>query len=88
MGRQTYYDWINTDPVFKAMAESAIEDGTDMLEDIARERASNDSDTLLIFLLKGRRPDKFRDNQTLRHEGPDGGPLTVSMVRIHEPDQS
>jgi hypothetical protein len=27
------------------------------------------SDTLLIFLLKAHRPEKYRDNMTLRHEG-------------------
>lgn len=35
------------------------------------------SDTLLIFLLKGARPDKFRDNATIRHTGPDGGAIKV-----------
>lgn len=36
------------------------------------------SDTLLIFLLKGRKPEKYRD----RHEisGADGGPFTVKVV--------
>ena len=31
------------------------------------------SDTLLIFLLKGARPDKFRDNATIRHTGTGAG---------------
>lgn len=35
------------------------------------------SDTLLIFLLKGARPDKFRDNATIRHTGPDGGAIQI-----------
>ena len=36
------------------------------------------SDTLLIFLLKGARPDKYKD----RHElgGPGGGPITLKVV--------
>lgn len=38
------------------------------------------SDTLLIFLLKGNRPEKYRD--TLRQEvsGPGGGPIAVAAV--------
>lgn len=42
------------------------------------------SDTLLIFLLKGARPDKYRD----RHEfsGPKGGPIPVAGVHIYLPD--
>lgn len=35
------------------------------------------SDTLLIFLLKGARPEKFRDNATIRHTGPGGGAIQV-----------
>lgn len=68
------------------MCEAAIEAGTDRLEDIARERASrplDGSDTLLIFLLKSRRPGKYRE--TTRHEisGPDGKeiPVSVKLVR-------
>lgn len=41
------------------------------------------SDTLLIFLLKGARPQKYRDNH--RHEvvGKDGGPV---QVHVYIPD--
>lgn len=41
------------------------------------------SDTLLIFLLKGARPHKYRDNH--RHEvvGKDGGPV---QVHVYVPD--
>ncbi len=35
------------------------------------------SDTLLIFLLKGVRPEKFRDNATIRHTGPGGGAIQI-----------
>jgi transposase-like protein len=91
IGRSTYYEWRDEDAEFRALTDAAIEDGTDALEDHAHERAkdkNNPSDTLTIFLLKARRPDKFRDNQTIRHEGHDGGPLAVSVVRIHEPEPS
>jgi hypothetical protein len=38
------------------------------------------SDTLLIFLLKGRRPGKFRDRQSIEHTGKDGGPIKTEDV--------
>lgn len=38
------------------------------------------SDTLLIFLLKGSRPEKFRDRQQLEHTGPGGEPLPEPRV--------
>lgn len=90
IGRSTYYEWRDEDPEFAALTDAAIEDGTDALEDHAHGRATdpeNPSDTLTIFLLKARRPNKYRDNQTIRHEGHDGGPIAVSFVRIHEPDE-
>lgn len=37
------------------------------------------SDTLLIFLLKGARPEKYRDNQKIEHTGPNGGAIPISV---------
>lgn len=37
------------------------------------------SDILLIFLLKARRPDKFRDNATVEHTGAGGGPIKFEV---------
>lgn len=67
IGRRTYYDWRETDPVFAQAADTAIEAGTDVLEDEAKRRAVglSGSDTLLIFLLKARRPDKYRERHTI-----------------------
>lgn len=38
------------------------------------------SDVLAIFLLKGRRPEKFRDNAVVTHQGPNGGPMEVKST--------
>lgn len=38
------------------------------------------SDTLLIFLLKARRPEKFSERIRQEHSGPDGGPIPVEDV--------
>jgi hypothetical protein len=67
ISRATYYRWLKEDPTFAANAEDALEVGTDLLEDEAKRRAVglNGSDTLLIFLLKARRPDKYRERHTV-----------------------
>ena len=45
------------------------------------------SDTLLIFLLKGARPEKYRDRQQLEHTGPGGEPLpAAAVVNVYIPD--
>jgi hypothetical protein len=89
IGRTAYYKWRKDDPDFAVRADEAIEAGTDLLEDVARKRATaatNGSDTLLMFLLKGRRPDKYRDRQETRHVGFDGGAIPVTLIRDHLPD--
>ncbi len=44
------------------------------------------SDTLLIFLLKGAKPEKYRERRenvtTMTHQGPDGGPVQVAAPAI------
>lgn len=58
---KTAYEWRKKDAEFAKAWDDAIESGTDALEDEAQRRAMNTSDVLTIFLLKGRRPDKYRD---------------------------
>lgn len=58
---QSAYKWRDEDPVFARHWDESIENGTDRLEDEAVRRAMAGSDTLLIFMLKGRRGDKFKD---------------------------
>ena len=41
------------------------------------------SDTLLMFMLKGRRPEKFKDRATHEVTGPGGGPVET-VVRTYE----
>lgn len=75
--RTNFYDWRARHSEFAHAADAAIEAGTDRLEDIAVKRAEEQSDTLLIFLLKARRRDKYGDRQQLEHTGKDGQPLTI-----------
>ena len=61
INRCTWYKWIKTDPEFETKVENAKEEVTDGLEQVAITRAKGGSDTLLIFLLKGNRPDKYKE---------------------------
>jgi hypothetical protein len=51
------------DPSFAAQAIVAETSGTDYLEDAARARGLAGSDILLMFTLKARAPERFRDSQ-------------------------
>ncbi len=69
IGRSAYHHWKREDPQFAADIDQAIEAGTDLLEDIALQRAAESSDTLLIFLLKARRPHLYRETTKIQHTG-------------------
>lgn len=86
ISRNAYYEWRKADPEFKQATDDAIDEGTDFLEDKARDRAtSGESDTLLIFLLKGRRPEKYRERVDARVSGADGGPIRITGIEVPLP---
>jgi len=62
VSRRAVYKLRDVDDEFRQAIDDAQEDGADELESIARDRAKAGSDVLLIFLLKGLRPWKYRDN--------------------------
>lgn len=45
------------------------------------------SDTLLIFLMKGHRPGRFRETVRQEHSGPDGKPIRVGLDLSHASDE-
>ena len=59
--RDTAYFERSVDPAFAAEWKEALDRGVDMLEDVAKQRAYAGSDTLLIFLLKAHRPERYRE---------------------------
>ncbi len=61
VSRRSVYSWREADDEFARRWDEAIEQGTDLLEDKAKEQAVDGNTTLLIFLLKARRPDKYRE---------------------------
>lgn len=85
--KTTVYNHRKSDPEFAAEWEEALEAGTEALEQEARRRAMGweeerwtkdgshtvhkHSDLLLIFLLKARRPEVYRDNPPVHvHQTP------------------
>lgn len=67
ISRVTVYECKRNDSDFAQKWEQALEAGADKLEDEARRRAmqgvSKGSDTLLMFLLKGLRPQRWRETR-------------------------
>lgn len=80
IGRQSAYDWRDADEVFAKDWDAAVEAGTDELEDALHERAANTDTTAAIFLLKGRRPEKYRERTDSRVSGD----VTVNISRFSE----
>jgi hypothetical protein len=65
VGRTTWYDWIERDPAFGRRVVEMSEEVTDELEEEAIKRAKSGSDTLIIFLLKSKRPQQYRERQEI-----------------------
>jgi hypothetical protein len=61
--RWNAYDAKRGDQEFAAAWEQALDVSADTLEDEARKRAFDGSDVLLMFLLKGLRPQKWRESR-------------------------
>lgn len=59
--RRAAYRARDTDPEFRAAWDDVEAQTLDLLETAAYRRAANGSDTLLIFLLKTRRPDRYAE---------------------------
>ena len=90
IARATFYGWLRDDPEFKAAYEAAREEAIQVLEDEAIRRATiGGSDTLLIFLLKAARPQKYRDYVRQEISGPDVGSAThkVILERVDVPSR-
>ena len=61
ISRQTAYRWKDEDKEFSSNWDQALDDGVDMLEGIALNRARKNSDTLMMFLLRAHKPQKYRE---------------------------
>jgi hypothetical protein len=75
VSRTAVYAARYKDEAFASDWDDAVENSTDTLEAIAFKRAKSGSDILLMFLLKSRRPEKYRDR--LQVSGDPTEPLHV-----------
>lgn len=65
ISRQAAYKHRDGHERFRNEWNSAIDEACDLLEFVARKRAMETSDTLLIFLLKAHRPTLYRDRLSI-----------------------
>ncbi len=82
--RKTAYRWRAADKGFADAWDAALDRGLDELERIAHQRAAESSDTLLIFLLKSKRRDRFGDH----HQIEVSGSLAIDSLLLGEPDEA
>ncbi|HEY7117502.1 MAG TPA: hypothetical protein VH475_13020 [Tepidisphaeraceae bacterium] len=88
ISRQTYYTWRTEDEDFAALCDDAIEMGTDYLEDVATRQATDGNTSLMVLLLKARRPEKYRERLQTEHVGDLDHPLTVILKRVNQAEPS
>lgn len=69
VSRVSAYRERKRNPEFAAAWEDAREAAAERLEAAAYERARNISDTLLIFLLKSHKPERYRESVQQQHTG-------------------
>jgi len=75
ISRTTFYEWLEKDSKFAEQYEHAQDQVADLLEEEALTRAYDGDHTLIIFLLKGLKPEKYGDKQTFEHTLK--GPLVI-----------
>lgn len=84
MPNSLHYRWCKEDPEYKSRFEEVREGIADMLETEAVKRAMNGSDQLLMFLLKGNKPEVYKERVWNEHTGKDGGPLEMGLRRMDD----
>jgi hypothetical protein len=80
IGRTFAYERRAEDASFAAQWADVEEQAVESLEAVAIKRAHDGSDMLLIFLLKARRPDVYRDNHRVEHTSAEGRPISAEIV--------
>ena len=69
--RANWYNWMRSDPGFRATVQQILEASTDELEMEGMRRAMEGSDQLLMFFLKTRRREKYGDKHVIEVVSPD-----------------
>jgi len=61
VSRQAAYQYRELDDKFRQEWDHAVEEGIEVLENVAITRAKDNSDLLLMFMLKAKKPDVYRE---------------------------
>jgi hypothetical protein len=81
VSRRMVFEWKASDEEFRRDFDAAYDSGTDVLESIARKRAIDGSDALMIFMLKTRDPARFNRKMLTISGDPDLPPVTVAAAQ-------
>ena len=80
--RSTVYAWRESDEAFAKAWDEAMESAVDALEENMYKKALSGKDTVAtIFMLKGGRPEKYKDRVATEHTGKNGGPIEIEDSR-------
>src|SRR5277367_3403342 len=79
--RRSHYHWLKFDPLYDEAFHQAVREAGDALEDKLNEMVHDGNTTAAIFLLKGLRPEKYKDRQA--HEVMwDGDPTKLTDAQL------
>jgi len=67
-------------PAFARVWDEAIEDAIDILEAEAWQRARTQSDPMLTFLMKHKRPEVYNPAKHVEHSGPGGSAISLTLI--------
>lgn len=93
INRSTAYERRASDSKFAAAWVEAEQEACDVLEAVAWARATSGntedrhSATLLIFLLKAHRPERYRETLRQEHTSPPEAPVKVDLTVEKSPEQ-
>lgn len=77
--RAFVYDYRKRDSAFAQAWADIEEQSTEILEQVATRRAIEGSDNLIMFLLKSRRPEVYRENVYHEHTHQVGGEVEILL---------
>lgn len=83
IGKSAHYEWLAKYPEYRVAYETATQRAIDSLEEEAKRRAMVGSDNLMMFMLKAKRPNEFRDMSTVRVDGKTIHQLNVNGQITH-----
>ena len=86
--RRACYTHKAKDSEFSQRWDEALEQGADTLEDEARRRAFAGSDVLLMFLLKGLRPQKWRESRATIPPAELNKMIEIELKRLAAKDET